>query len=87
MSLVVACFHLALQSAPTTSPSALSLALSPLTRSAAPTPSSTQAGTPHGQPIRPASTAKALGESENTPFGCGDPVGGHGVDIALRGMV
>ena len=30
--------------------------------------------------------AKALGESENTPFGCGDPVGGHGVDISLRGM-
>lgn len=79
MSLMVACFCLALQSAPTTNPSALSLALSLLTRSAVPTLSSTQAGTPHGQPIRPASTAKVLGESE-------DPVGGHGLDIALRGV-
>lgn len=77
MSLMVPCFYLALQSAPTTNPSALSLVLSPLTRSAALTPSSTQAGTPHGQPIRPASTAKVLGESE-------DPVGGHGVD--MRGV-
>lgn len=71
-------FSLVLQSVPTTSPWASSLVLSPPTRSAAPTLSSTRAGTPPGQPTRPASTAKALGEFKSASlrgprgYGCGD---------------
>lgn len=60
-------FSLVLQSVPTTSPWVSSLVLSPQTRSAAPTLSSTQAGTPPGQPTRPASMAKASGEFKMPP--------------------